>query len=138
MQGEREHVRTLARQRSLNGDQAAREPWALEKNVVLGNRVADPPHRVDERQQGAMRRHEIGERAAAQRGRTGPEKLLGGRVDEADASRLIDDDHGKSQSCQDYRRVGLRSPEKTAFRIRAAAEPKRRLDHAVSRASSGS
>ena len=85
-----------------------------------------------------MRRHEIGERAAAKRGRAGSEKLLGGRVDEADASDPIDDDHGKSESCQDHRRVGLGYPEKTPFRVRASAEPKRRLDHAVSRASSGS
>ena len=54
-----------------------------------------------------MRRHEIGERGAAERGRAGSEKLLGGRVDEADASGPINDDHGKSESGKDHRRVGL-------------------------------
>ena len=138
VQGEHEHVRTFARQRSLNGDQAPREARALEENVVLGDRIADPPHRGDERQQGAVRRHEIGERTATQRGRAGSEKLLGGRIDEADATAPIDNDYGKCESCQDHRRVGLGYPERTPFWVRASAVPKRRLDHAVSQASSGS
>ena len=92
----------------------------------------------DESEEGAVRRHEIGERTTAQRGRAGPEKLLGGRIDEADAAAPIDDDHGEGERSQDHRRVGLGYPEKTPFWVRASAVPKRRLDHAVSPASSGS
>jgi hypothetical protein len=85
-----------------------------------------------------MRRHEISERTAAKGGCTRSEKLLGGRVDEADASAPIDNDHGKRESRQYHRRGGLGDPEKIPFRVRASAMPKRCLDHAVSRASNGS
>src|SRR5438105_5820909 len=138
VQSKYEHVGTFADQRSLYGDDAAFEPGALEKDVVLGNRIADPPYRIEQCQQGAVRRHEIGERAAAQRRRTGPEKLLGSGIDETDLAVTIDHDHRKGESRQDQRGHGFGYTVLTPYRARTPEGPKRCLDHADPRASSGS
>ena len=44
---------------------AAAKSWSFQQHVVLGNRVADPPYRVDQRQQRAVPCYEVSERAAA-------------------------------------------------------------------------
>src|SRR5262249_57803953 len=113
-------------------------PRPLQENVVRGDRIADPPYRSDQRQQGAVRRHEVGERAAAQRGGAGAEKLLRGRIDKANDAAPIDDDYRERQSRQNHSSLGLGYAAATSSQTQASALPRRCLDHAGSRASSGS
>ena len=64
MQRKNKFVRRLAGQRPLDRHRAAAEPWSFKQHVIFGDCIADAPNRIDERQQGAVRRHEISQQAS--------------------------------------------------------------------------
>ena len=104
---------------------------AFERHVVFGDRIAAAPDLLDQHQQRAVRGDKIGQCGAAQRRGAGTEKLLGGRVDEADLAAAVEHDDRVGKRRQHRSGFGLAFGDR-ALRV-GAPPPERRLDQAASR-----
>ena len=108
VQRQHQEVSPLPGRRALDRHRPGGDAWALEQQIVFGDRPAGAPDRIGEREERAVRRDELCERMTDQRGGADPEKLLRRRIDEANRAAAVEHDQGIGQGGQQRPRIGQR------------------------------
>jgi hypothetical protein len=98
----------LAHGRDRDRDEVRADARALEREAVLGHRVAVAADLLDQAEHRAVRRQELVEPAPDQRRQAGLEERLGGLVGVGDGARLVDHEDRRGQRVQHRGRIARR------------------------------